>query len=90
MSFNNKKIYKDLITFPIMNQYEWKFDLKTKKVTVTYGTQSSNFVLYLESISCKTPEFHIIHICPQINIGQSDLYFTVQWFCLVSWMIFCV
>ena len=27
-------------------------------------------------------------IWPKINIGRCELYFTVQWFCLISWRLF--
>ena len=31
---------------------------------------------------------HVTWICGSWNEGQHDLYFTVQWFCLISWRLF--
>ena len=64
---------------------------------MTYISWSSDFALYLED--CLMYEHHTselwVRIMSQydltfdfkINVGHFDLYFMVQWFCLISWSL---
>ena len=64
------------------------------KVSMTHISLSRDFALYLEDYLMYehhtlglwvsiTPTFNL-----KINVGYCDLYFMVQWFCLISWRLF--
>ena len=61
---------------------------------MTYISWSSDFALYLED--CLMYKHHTSVLWAQydpildlkINVGHCDLYFMVQWFCLISWRLF--
>ena len=74
--------------FLIISRYEPKFNLKTKLFTVTFILQSSDFTLYLEKFRIMNPYDPKFDF--KINVGLSDLYFAVQWFCPISWRVSCV
>ena len=57
---------------------------------MTYISWSSDFALYLEDFDIWTLHFGIMSQYDsmfdlKINVGHCDLYFMVQWFCLISW-----
>ena len=64
------------------------------KVTVTYISWSSKFALYLEDYLIY--QHHTLGLwvnmtwclTSKINVGHCDLYFMVQWFCLIFWRLF--
>ena len=63
------------------------------KVTMTYISRSSDFALQLEDFDIWTPYFGIMSQYDpmfdlKINVGHCDLYFMVQWFCLIYWRLF--
>ena len=67
------------------------------KVSMTYISRSSDFVLYFEdylrsfdvctsyfgSMNQYDPTFDL-----KINVDHCDLYSMVKWFCLISWRLF--
>ena len=76
--------------FGIMSPYDLMFDLK---INVGH-CRSSDFALYLEDyLMC---EHHYLglwvrmtwSLTLKINVGHCDLYFMVQWGCLISWRLF--
>ena len=62
------------------------------KVSMTHISRSTDFALYLEDYLMY--EHHTLglwvwpDVWPQNNVGHCDLYFMVQWFCLISWRLF--
>ena len=57
---------------------------------MSYISRSCDFALYLEdylsyfrSINRHDPTFNL-----KINVGHCDLYFVVQWLCLMPWRLF--
>ena len=42
----------------------------------------------LKTIWCMDYESVWPDVRPKINVGHCDLYFMVQWFCLISWRLF--
>ena len=69
------------------------FDLKINVVTVTYIPWSSEFALSWRLFDVWTLLFGIMSQYDptfdlKINVGHCDLYFMVQWFCLMSWRLF--
>ena len=63
------------------------------KVSMTYIPWSSDFAWYLGDYDGCSSNFWIMSQCDstfdfKINVGHSDLYFTVQWFCLISGRLF--
>ena len=57
------------------------------------ASRSSDFAYILKTIDIGTSYFVSMNQYDQtfdlkINVGQCDLYSTVQWFCLISWRLF--
>ena len=69
--------------FGIMNQYDTTFAFKINVDTVTYISWSSDFAICLQDYLMYDQTFDL-----KINVGHCDLYFIVQWFCLISWRLF--
>ena len=76
--------------FGIMSQYDPKFDLKINIGHCDLRFMSSDFVLYLEDYLMYW--HHTLELWPDVwpqnKLGLSDLYFMVQWFCLISLRLF--
>ena len=61
---------------------------------MTFISWSSDFALYIEDYLLH--EHHSLglwvsmtqHLTSKTNVGNCDLYFMVQWFCLISWRLF--
>ena len=80
--------------FGIMNQYNLMHDLKVNVGHRDHISWSSDFALYLEdyliylhhtfwSMNQYNQTFDL-----KINVGHCDLYFMVQWLCLLPWRLF--
>ena len=85
-----KQVFSWCGSFGIISQYDPKFDLNINEVTVTYISWSSDFVLHLEDYLMY--EHHTLGLYRtfdlKINVGLCDLYFMVEWFCLISPRLF--
>ena len=60
---------------------------------MTYISRSSDFALYLEVFLIYDHHLWdydsvLPDVGPKINVGHYDLYFMVQWFCLIYWRLF--
>ena len=78
--------------FVIMSQSDPTCDLKIN-VTVTYISWSSDFALYLEDSLMYVHHtsglwVSMTRCLTSKHVGHCDLYFMVQWFCLISWKLF--
>ena len=63
------------------------------KVTMTFISRSSDFLYILKTFLYIKTFFRIMSqygttFDLKINVGHCDLYFMVQWFCLISWRLF--
>ena len=80
----------------ILWDYEsvWPDIWPQNKVIVIHILWSSDFALYLEV--CLMCDHRYLGLLSQydpmfdlkINVGHCDLYFLVQWFCIISWKLF--
>ena len=78
--------------FGIMSPYDLMFDLNIKlirslwpifhgPVILPYILKTDVWTSYFRIMSQYVPTFDL-----KINVGHCDLYFMVQWFCLISWL----
>ena len=70
-----------LVQLDVWPQKKWR----SLTLTVTYISWSSDFALYLEDYLMYESVWP--DIWPKRNVGHWDLYFTVHWFCLISWTL---
>ena len=72
----------------ILWDYEWVWpDVWPQNICVTYISRSSDFALYLENYLIY--EHHTLRLWVSMTSKYlCDLYFMVQWFCLISWKLF--
>ena len=62
-------------------------------ITVPFISWSSDFALYIEYFWCMNIKLRDYasewpDVCPQINVDHCDLYFMIQWLCLISRRLF--